>query len=245
VAIVDLRGREQEPEVRELLVPEPGWMIVGWSRDDRLVACVGVERVSEEELAIRAIGADGDSEAHALLDALAGVATASRLVAEADKRTAALYRDCGFVVEQTQTDRLRCVRSLDEPPAQQHAVAAATLSEAEAVIRGAWARDTSDDPDEWSEANPARGQCAVTALLVRELFGGDILVANVLRQGRRVERHAWNRLPSGVTIDLTREQFVNGESFGEPAVEEPVLLDRNPERYATPRGRVRTALGLG
>jgi hypothetical protein len=85
----------------------------------------------------------------------------------------------------------------------------------------------------------------VTALLVRELFGGDILVANVLRQGRRVERHAWNRLPSGVTIDLTREQFVNGESFGEPAVEEPVLLDRNPERYATPRGRVRTALGLG
>jgi hypothetical protein len=116
VAIVDLRGREQEPEVRELLVPEPGWMIVGWSRDDRLVACVGVERVSEEEPPIRAIGADGDSEAHALLDALAGVATASRLVAEADKRTAALYRDCGFVVEQTQTDRFAAfARSMSRP----------------------------------------------------------------------------------------------------------------------------------
>jgi hypothetical protein len=245
VAIVDLRGREQEPEVRELLDPEPSWMIVGWSRDDRLVACAGIERVSDVELAIRAIGADDDSGAHALLDALAGVATASRLVAEADERTAALYRRCGFVVEQTETDRLRCVRSLGAPPAQQHTVAAATLSEAEAVIRGAWGRDTSDDPDEWSEANPARGQCTVTALLVRELFGGEILVANVLREGRRVERHAWNKLPSGITLDLTREQFGNGESFGEPAVEEPVLTHRNPERYATLRARVRTALGLG
>jgi len=244
VAIVDLRGREQEPEVRDLLDPEPGWMIVGWSRDDRVVACAGVERVSEVELAIRAIGADGDSEAHALLDALAQVATASRLVAEADERTAELYRSCGFVVERTGTDRIRCVRSLEEPPGQQRTVAAATLSQAEAAIRGAWGIDTSDDPDEWSEANPARGQCAVTALLVRELFGGDILVANVLRDGRRIERHAWNRLPSGLTLDLTREQFVNGESFGEPAVEEPVLTHRNPERYATLRARVQSALGL-
>jgi hypothetical protein len=81
-------------------------------------------------------------------------------------------------------------------------------------------------------------------LLVRELFGGDILIANVLREGRRVERHAWNRLPSGLTLALTREQFVNGESFGEPDVEEPVLTHRKPERYATLRARVRAALGL-
>ena len=82
------------------------------------------------------------------------------------------------------------------------------------------------------------------ALLVRELFGGDILVANVLRDGVRVERHAWNRLPSGVTIDLTRDQFRKGEALGEPRVEEPVPIDRNLERFATLRERVRSQLRL-
>jgi hypothetical protein len=81
-------------------------------------------------------------------------------------------------------------------------------------------------------------------LLVRELLGGEILVANVLRDGRRVERHAWNRLPSGLTFDLTREQFVNGERFGKPSPEVPLLTHRNPERLATMRARVRARLEL-
>ena len=133
---------------------------------------------------------------------------------------------------------------LEEAAGSPASVHAATLQETEAAIRAAWGRETSDDPDEWSEENPARGQCAVTALLVRELLGGEILVANVLRDGRRVERHAWNRLLSGLTLDLTREQFVRGERFGEPAVEEPILTQRNPERFATLRARVRAQLEL-
>jgi hypothetical protein len=241
--IVDLRGREHEPEVLELLDLDPTWMIVGWCRGDRLVACAGLERISEEELAVRAIGAHDDREALELLNAIAHVATAARLVADADEQTTELYRRCGFAVEQAR-DRTRCVRVLEEPAGRADSVHAGTLRETEAAIRAAWGRDTSDDPDEWSKENPARGQCAVTALLIRELLGGDILVANVLRDARRVERHAWNRLPSGLTLDLTREQFVNGESFGEPSVEEPVLTNRNPERYATLRARVRRTLGL-
>ena len=39
MALVDLRGREQEPEVRALLEPDPAWNIIGWSRGDTLVAC--------------------------------------------------------------------------------------------------------------------------------------------------------------------------------------------------------------
>ena len=35
-------------------------------------------------------------------------------------------------------------------------------------------------------------------------------------------------VPSGPTIDLTREQFVPGERFGEPRVEEPHLTHRHP-----------------
>jgi hypothetical protein len=38
-------------------------------------------------------------------------------------------------------------------------------------------------------------------------LGGEILIADVLRDGVPVERQAWNRLESGVEIDLTREQF--------------------------------------
>jgi hypothetical protein len=244
MSIVDLRGREHDLRVLSLLDPDPAWVLVGWSRDDELVACAGLERCSEDELAVRAIGADEETDARELLGALAQVATAARLVADADERFAALYRSSGFEVERTGDDRVRFVRSLGEAAGSPAAVRASTLDEVAAAIRTAWGRDTSDDPDEWSDAAPARGQCAGTALLVRELFGGEILIANVLRDGRRVERHAWNRLPSGLTLDLTRTQFVNGEQIGEPRVEEPVLMQRSPERYATLRARVLARLRL-
>jgi hypothetical protein len=53
MAIVDLRGREHEPEVRALLESEPTWTMVGSRRDDRLVARVGIERTSDDELTMR------------------------------------------------------------------------------------------------------------------------------------------------------------------------------------------------
>jgi len=244
MGIVDLRGREREPQVLALLDADPTWNVIGWSREDRLVACAAVERCSEDEVAIRALAAHAEPDARALLDELARVATCARLVADVDEPLSELYRSSGFTLERGEAEHIRCTRLLAEPVAGADAVDSVTLAELEAAIRTAWGRETSDDPDDWSEENPARGQCAVTALVVRELLGGDILVANVLRDGRRVERHAWNRLPSGIALDLTREQFVNGEAFGVPGVEEPVLTHRNPERLATLRERVRTTLGL-
>jgi len=240
MSFVDMRGREREPEVLALIEPGPTWTVVGWERGEQLVACLGVERTSADELTIRALGAAETADAVALLDAIAGVATGTRIVAAVNAETAELYRRGGFVL----TNNGVAVRTLDEPAAPPASIRAATLDETEGAIRAAWGRDTSDDPEEWSEQNPARGQCAVTALLVRELFGGEILVANVLRDGRRVERHAWNRLPSGLALDLTREQFVHGELFGEAAPEEPLLTRRNPERLATLRARVRARLEL-
>jgi hypothetical protein len=114
-----------------------------------------------------------------------------------------------------------------------------TLNELEQTIRQSWAADTSDDPDEWSPSNPARGQCGVTALTLRDLLGGDILIADVFRHGNAVERHAWNRLASGLEIDLTREQFRNGETLGPPNVAEP-FAGRN--RYQLLASRVSTEL---
>jgi hypothetical protein len=241
VAIVDLRGREQDAEVQALLGrpwPEPA-ILIGWSDDaGQLVGGVAVERSGPEDLALLELAVPAE-HASAMLDGLAEVVTAQRLVAETDEAGTAVYAACGFETEPLPDGRVRWTKALDVAPV---AVPARTLAEIEAAIRGAWGLDTSDDPDEWSEANPSRGQCAVTALLVRELLGGDILIANVVRDGKRIERHAWNRLASGITVDLTREQFLTGEQFTEPAVDEPLITHRTPERYETLKARVLAAL---
>jgi hypothetical protein len=65
-----------------------------------------------------------------------------------------------------------------------------------------WSRSTSFDPALWSQDNPAWGQCAVTALVVQDFFGGDLLHGYV--EGTE---HYWNRLPGGKEIDVTWRQF--------------------------------------
>jgi hypothetical protein len=115
-----------------------------------------------------------------------------------------------------------------------------TLAEIEAAIRASWGRDTSDDPDEWTPDWSDRGQCAVTAYVVRELLGGEILVARVSPSIN--EHHLWNRLPSGVELDLTLEQFRAGQTLAEPWVGEPTP-DTLP-RCELLRARVRERLGL-
>jgi hypothetical protein len=51
---------------------------------------------------------------------------------------------------------------------------------------------------------------------VHDIFGGELLAAEVSRNGRHVEWHMWNRLPGGTEIDLTRDQFRDGEVIGAP-----------------------------
>jgi hypothetical protein len=77
-----------------------------------------------------------------------------------------------------------------------------TIDELADQLAQAWTKSTSADPERWSRQNPALGQCAVTALVVQDLFGGDLLRAQV-----RGVSHYWNRLPSGQEVDLTRQQF--------------------------------------
>jgi hypothetical protein len=116
-------------------------------------------------------------------------------------------------------------------------IVAMTLTELEAIIRKAWSKDTSDDPDEWTESDSARGQCGATAMVIHQLFGGVLLVSDVFREGTRVETHYWNRLPSGLEIDLTREQFRAGETFGEPKVIDPATA-REPKPESQRRTRL-------
>lgn len=73
-----------------------------------------------------------------------------------------------------------------------------------AAIRHAWAADTSTDPA-WSTKCPARGQCAVTALVIQDYLGGKLMRAEV--EGIS---HYWNQV-RGDEVDLTREQFTKFE----------------------------------
>jgi hypothetical protein len=61
-----------------------------------------------------------------------------------------------------------------------------------------WSLETSG---QWLVSNPARGQCNVTALLINEFFGGEIL-KTPLAEGD----HFYNRI-NGRRIDLTDSQF--------------------------------------
>ena len=71
-----------------------------------------------------------------------------------------------------------------------------------AALRRSWCRETSYDPSRWSSKNAAWGQCAVTALIVQDHFGGELLTGEV-----NGIPHFWNLLPDGQEVDLTLGQF--------------------------------------
>lgn len=76
------------------------------------------------------------------------------------------------------------------------------LPKLQAALERSWNKETCYPPiqEEWTKENPAFGQCAVTALIVQDFFGGDILFCHH-------QNHCWNKLPDGMEIDLTRSQF--------------------------------------
>ena len=96
-----------------------------------------------------------------------------------------------------------------------------SLAQIDELVRSSWSRETCDPIDQpaWSLDEPARGQCAVTALLLQDLLGGELLLAEVRHaDGSRQGFHYWNRLAGGLEVDLTRRQFGCGEIVGEPTV---------------------------
>jgi hypothetical protein len=129
------------------------------------------------------------------------------------------------------TKRERSVR-------KSHSVELSALTEA---LRRAWSADTSSDPAGWVESNAALGQCAVTALVVQDYLGGNLLRCRV-----GTVSHYWNLLPSGEEIDLTRHQF--GASFESTDMEERtrdyvLSFEDTRRRYDALRVRVDRVLG--
>jgi hypothetical protein len=203
---------------------------VGWRTEDGVVASVRLER-DGDELVVATLDYDDVTAARSLFDAVGAVATARRLVG-ADDRLAQL----GFAAE-----GVRWVRPVEVAPSD--APAPVTLARLEEAIRASWDRETTEEPDVWTEENPAYGNCAVTALVVRDYLGGDVVAAGVVRGGARVDRHAWNRLPSGLEVDLSRDQFRDGEQYEDAAVVTEFVGARTQERYELLAARVRERLG--
>lgn len=74
------------------------------------------------------------------------------------------------------------------------------------------AEDTAYDPAAYrssiqSGGSPLTGHCGAVAHAVQEQFGGDIVEGRVGK-----ERHIWNRLPGGIEVDLTGDQY-GGDGF--------------------------------
>jgi len=108
----------------------------------------------------------------------------------------------------------------------------------ERAIRQSWGWDTSFAQG-WTSTVPSAGQCAVTALLVQDHLGGELLNGKVGGVS-----HYWNRLPDGVEVDFTREQFQDfAVDDARPAFRSHVLSSADAvRRYELLRARVETVL---
>mgnify|MGYP001799071287 CR=1 FL=1 len=95
-----------------------------------------------------------------------------------------------------------------------------TLDAIQTAIRQCWDIETCDPDDVpvWVPTTASRGQCIATALVVHDIFGGELLEAKVHDNGVHRGYHTWNRLPGGIDVDLTRDQFLENEVVGEPEV---------------------------
>lgn len=75
------------------------------------------------------------------------------------------------------------------------------LSELLDTFKVAWIQETSNG--EWDSECPELNQCAVTALVIQDLFGGELLRCPT----KKGSSHYWNLLPNGEEVDLTINQF--------------------------------------
>ena len=79
-----------------------------------------------------------------------------------------------------------------------------TLNDLYNILRKSWSKDTAypSCQKDWISTDPSYGQCAITAMIVYDMFGGSIHRIRVNGGGT----HYFNKI-DGQYVDLTREQF--------------------------------------
>ncbi len=86
------------------------------------------------------------------------------------------------------------------------------------LLLSAWSAETAQG--DWTPDCPSLNQCAVTALVVQDYFGGELLRCK-MTDG---DSHYWNRNPDGTEEDWTIEQFSFIE--GKPLKDDYVIRER-------------------
>jgi len=77
------------------------------------------------------------------------------------------------------------------------------------AFQKSWIKESSSDVEKWTKLNPSYGQCAVTALIVNDYLGGEIVWSDaILPTGEKIS-HYFNKI-NEVEIDFTKEQFPKG-----------------------------------
>jgi hypothetical protein len=90
------------------------------------------------------------------------------------------------------------------------------------VLKTCWSAETAS---RWTPSNPARGQCSVTALAIRNAFGGRLLKTRV--DGAW---HFYNRIEDAA-YDFTASQFPSAIAYDHgPASAEETLADTSAEQ---------------
>ena len=94
---------------------------------------------------------------------------------------------------------------------------------------------------DWTKDNMTLGQCSVTAFLVQDIFGGEVL-GILLPDGNY---HCFNRV-GNCAFDLTSEQFPEGEldytAYREQFREEHFAKEEKKQRYILLKERLRSYL---
>lgn len=102
------------------------------------------------------------------------------------------------------------------------------------VLKAVWAGDTAGGTTSWSQDNPAKNHCSVTALIVQDYFGGELL--NTKTAGGT---HFYNSI-DGKRWDLTVSQFAEPICFEDnPATREEAMADASEAKYRILAERVR------
>ena len=107
-------------------------------------------------------------------------------------------------------------------------------------LRSSWCKETAHPSyqKDWTEENPAYGQCAVTALIMQEILGGDIYECTVNRK-----RHFYNVTSDGKIYDFTQEQFGGAfivyDNIKERTRESLLKVTNVKERYELLKSRMK------
>ncbi|PGF00026.1 hypothetical protein COF51_08870 [Bacillus pseudomycoides] len=91
------------------------------------------------------------------------------------------------------------------------------------ILMKSWSLETSS---KWTIENPAKGQCGVTALVIHDLFGGEIKKTQVGE-----DWHFYNAI-NGKRYDFTATQFFEEIAYMDiPSNREEAFADTKDRQY--------------